>query len=45
MNGNRLVRKIRDWMPKGRRNLVRQKMKWKDMVKHEDWINAKIYKV
>jgi hypothetical protein len=39
------VKETKEWIPNGRRNLVRQKMRWKDTVKHEDWINSKIYKV
>jgi hypothetical protein len=36
MDGNRLVRKMIDWIPNGRRNVGKPKMRWKDSVKQED---------
>jgi hypothetical protein len=34
--GNRLMRKVRDWIPNGKRNLRKPKMRLKDAVKQED---------
>jgi hypothetical protein len=36
MEGNRLVSKVRDWMPKKWRILGRPNTRWKDTVKQED---------
>jgi hypothetical protein len=36
MKCNRLVRKMRHWIPKGRWSLGRPKMKWNGTVKQED---------
>jgi hypothetical protein len=36
MDGSKLVRKVRDWIPSGRENFGKPKLKWKDTVKQED---------
>jgi hypothetical protein len=41
---SRLMRKVRDWLPEGGKNLGCSKMKWKNTIKREDWMDATSYK-
>jgi hypothetical protein len=36
LEGNRVVRKVKDWIPAGRRKMGGPKMMWQDMVKQEE---------
>jgi hypothetical protein len=44
MEGNRLPRKVRDWISHGKRNLRIPKLRWKKKVKQGDRMDATSYK-